>query len=131
MRKLRKLLSAVLAVVFVGSVGMVLWNILQYSAGQQTYDQAQQIAFQEPAPETITGPLAEVPEQTVPLSPGAESQQASSLPMDEAALFLREVNVLGLRQVNPDVLGWIYIPDTNISYPLMQTDDRDEYLEKA
>ena len=33
-----------------------------------------------------------------------------------------------LRQTNPDVLGWITIPDTVISYPLMKAADNQEYL---
>lgn len=115
--KLRKLVSIILAVVFVSGVGMMLWQILQYSAGQQSQDQAQQIAFAE------TTPSAQIPEQTVPLSDGEEQ-----LPMDEAARFLTQINIWGLRQINPDVLGWLYIPDTIISYPVMQTDSRDGYL---
>ena len=33
-----------------------------------------------------------------------------------------------LKEFNPDVVAWICIPDTNISYPVLQGKDNDEYL---
>lgn len=32
--------------------------------------------------------------------------------------------------VNPEVAGWIYIPDTPIDYPIVQTGDNDKYLHR-
>ena len=36
-----------------------------------------------------------------------------------------------LRQVNPDIIGWIWIPDTRINFPLVQGEDNDMYLHTA
>lgn len=33
-----------------------------------------------------------------------------------------------MRKINADVTGWLYIPSTNISYPLMLCDDNEYYL---
>ena len=33
-----------------------------------------------------------------------------------------------LQKVNEDVMGWIYIPDTDISYPILRSKDNKEYL---
>lgn len=34
----------------------------------------------------------------------------------------------GLQETYPDAIGWIYIPDTNINYPIMQGEDNHFYL---
>ena len=36
-----------------------------------------------------------------------------------------------LTKINPEIFGWLYIPDTNIDYPLLQSNERDDfYLHK-
>ncbi len=39
-----------------------------------------------------------------------------------------EVDLAGLREVNKDVIGWIYIPDTNVNFPLLQGKSNKQYL---
>ena len=36
-----------------------------------------------------------------------------------------------LRAMNPDIVAWIYVPDSPINYPVVQGDDNEEYLHKA
>ncbi len=38
------------------------------------------------------------------------------------------VNMDALREINSEAVGWIHVPQCNISYPLAQTTDNDKYL---
>ena len=37
-------------------------------------------------------------------------------------------DIKGIQQKNPDVIGWIWIPDTSINYPILQGKDNQRYL---
>lgn len=43
-------------------------------------------------------------------------------------LFRRKINFSYLQQVNPDIRGWIYIPDTGIDYPILTGKNDETYL---
>lgn len=51
----------------------------------------------------------------------AEADETDSLTVDLAAL----------KAVNPEVVGWLLINDTEISYPVVQGPDNDKYLKIA
>lgn len=40
----------------------------------------------------------------------------------------KHIDLAKLRRINPDAIGWLYIPDTEIDYPVVQTDNPDYYL---
>lgn len=40
-------------------------------------------------------------------------------------------SAVSLNNAYPDALGWLYIPDTVISYPVLQSDDNEYYLSHA
>ena len=50
-------------------------------------------------------------------------------PSDPAAATLAdfEINWDALREANPDVVGWVYVPDTKISYPIVHRDGDDSH----
>jgi sortase B len=45
-------------------------------------------------------------------------------PLDDA------IDILRLRELNSDIVGWIRIPDTDIDYPILQGSDNDYYLSR-
>lgn len=40
----------------------------------------------------------------------------------------RTIDFEALHQVNPEIVGWLYIPGTNVDYPVTQTDNDSFYL---
>lgn len=41
-----------------------------------------------------------------------------------------EIDFEALQKINPDIIGWIYIPGTKTNYPILLGDDNNEYLHK-
>ena len=52
-------------------------------------------------------------------------------PLEEHALYLEHLDLHELRKTNPDVLGWISIPGTQLDYPLLQGEDNQYYLKRT
>lgn len=42
--------------------------------------------------------------------------------------FLRKIDFDQLQSLNPDVIGWLYIPDSSVDYPILQGEQDDTYL---
>ena len=47
---------------------------------------------------------------------------------DEEEGFTGDIDWTKLREINSDVVGWLYLEDSNIDYPIVQSRDNDEYL---
>lgn len=45
--------------------------------------------------------------------------------------YVSPINFEELAEINPDVVGWIKIPGTNVNYPIVQAADNDMYLHKS
>ena len=124
MKKLRLLLIAALALVLAVSVGMLIRQNIQYREGEEAYAEAEalvelpdlsQLSRPEPVPEEAPSEEEIAPEeQPVYVDPYADA--------------LRNMDFSALREVNSDVLGWILIPGTAVSYPVVQGTDNDYYL---
>lgn len=42
-----------------------------------------------------------------------------------------DVDVASLQEINPDVIGWIYVEGTDISYPILYSGDDEKYLRRT
>jgi len=106
-KTLIKVLLIVLILVFLASGGALLWKQLDYWNGEKNYDQASTTANLE-----------------LPADPAPEAQ-------DPYRTAMEEIDLTALQAVNPDVVGWIMVPETDISYPLLQADDNSYYLNRT
>lgn len=116
MRKIfDRALTAALVLVLIVTLGSMITKQLNYRRGERDYAQAQEIAK---VPE-----LPAISARTAP----AVSEEASGC-SDEILDALAEIDVGALREINEDVIGWICIPETELSYPLLQGRDNTYYL---
>jgi sortase B len=129
---MKAVLTAVLAVVFAVGLFMMIRQMTAYGQG----DQSSQNALDTVLSGGTTAPSTTAPQTTQPESTGPEDTAPpettepyySAAPLDEAAQYLQQMNIPALQEVNGDVQGWIYIPDTKITYPLLQGKDNQQYL---
>lgn len=56
-----------------------------------------------------------------------QPEQKKEVVVEEGYPFI-DVDFKSLKEINPDVIGWIRIPDTIINYPIMHGEDNDEYI---
>ena len=128
----RRVLTAVLTLVLLGSLAGMGYRQLQYREGEKVYQEAEELV-QLPDLETIeTVPVEEKPvEQQPAASESAAAEEPAPVYIDPYAQALADMDFVALREQNTDVLGWIVIPNTKVSYPLVQGEDNDYYLNHA
>ena len=98
---------------------MLLRQWREYQEGQEIYALAEEIA------ESV--PKAEESERPDELEEPVETPEMPEVTEEP----LQNISVEALREKSSDVVGWIEIPDTDLSYPLMQGKDNDYYLNHA
>lgn len=118
--KNRNILRMILLAVFFVSTGLLLLQLRDNAGGTQSYDAALAIATSQTKEEAV--PPAETEEAV------RDEWVPAQITGDEHLEAMKEIDIAALQAVNPDVLGWIRIPDSNIDYPIVQGEDNDFYL---
>lgn len=120
-RKVRMMLLAVVGSIFLLSFVMVLRYVVEMRAGEMQ-------------DEALTQMLVEtVPQETEPQSePTEETAQEETAPIETVPPIVAPIQVdfEALLAENPDVVGWLYCPDTKINYPVVQAEDNEYYLHR-
>lgn len=132
---IRRGLTAALAAVFAVSVAMLGLQAWQNRVSEEADAEAAELVKLPELPELPQGSaVSRAPESAAPgeESPGVEEPPSATEPVpvqeDPYAQALREMDFAALQEVNPDVVGWLVIPETGISYPLLQGETNNTYL---
>lgn len=139
--KMRKILTVLLAAVFVVSTALLIAHGFDTEAADESYLQAQQIAGlageSDGAEKTVSMEETEPPilgpapaDKAAPLETAPRTMWVPApVEEDEFMKKLEGTNLDALREVNPNVVGWLFIPNTKINYPVVQGMDNQHYLE--
>ncbi len=116
MKKKILIVVILLLVVILAISAWKVWEIAsEYIKGAKVYSRVESYVS---IPEKLLQPDAPKPDPNMEMEP-----------VEEGPLF-PEVDFEALWEQNPDVVGWIYIPDTKINYPILQGKDNDQYLKR-
>lgn len=100
------------AVLFIVGAYRIHQQLQEYSKGTSSYTDMEQYVS-----------LPEDPEDS-------EGEQQSGTQSEETVSDISwpEVDFAELSEINPDIVAWIYIEDTEINYPVVQGSDNQYYL---
>lgn len=128
-RSMRRRLFKIVAfsfflVLFLLSSTMVLKTVIERSKAKSGYSELQALVRQE--------------EYESKMEPAITNETALNIAMKPEVVDAKESNLIQrqktsmdfstLKEINPDIIGWIRAEGTNIDYPIAQTDNNDYYL---
>lgn len=113
-KRLRNILIILFAILLLFSAWKLLSMLREYKQGQDSY-----VSLEEY--------ITTVEESTPSLFRPAEMMETDAQETDDTVW--PEVDFAKLLEINTDIIGWIYIEGTNISYPVVKSDDNEYYLD--
>lgn len=117
-KKLYRALTALLAAALAVCAVVIVRSELDSRAGQRSYEEAARVAGLAPPP--ASRPAG-----------GGDAAEEADAPEEDHLAALAEVDLAALREMNPEVVGWLDIPGTGISYPVVQGGDNRYYLRRT
>lgn len=129
--RMRKLLTVALTMVFAVSTALFIIRTFNSAEAADSYEAAEAIAARPRVTEAVEPTASEqagpIPTEPVPTEPHKEWVIAP-VEEDESMKKLKEINLEALREKSPDVVGWLFVPNTRINYPIVQGTDNQYYL---
>lgn len=110
-KKIRIILIIVLTAVLLFCVFQLIRMTSEYKKGQDSYTTLEQYVAAPGSKPSIFRP-----------------EKENEVPVQSEDTVWPEVDFAKLKGINEDIVGWIYIEDTDISYPVVKSDDNSYYL---
>ena len=126
-KNIYKILCIILLIILI--VVLVMWghSTLVEKSAAKTYEKLQE-SVNSDASDTKTQ-ASETAQQSTQVSENAGDTETDSH-KEQYDIPQKNLDWEELEAVNPDIYAWIYIPNTNIDYPVLQrSGDNDYYLE--
>lgn len=121
-KKLRTVLTVLLCAVLVYSVARIVLIQREYRRSAAIYEESRLAHFrvEKAVPQGRLFAAFPVPGESAP----PEETEEEPFPSAHADLE-------GLVKINPEVVGWLWVEGTEISYPLVQAGDNQKYLDTS
>ena len=130
--RIRKILTVVLAAVFVVSTALFIGRGFNAAEAADSYREAEAIAARPQQSPSVEEAVIQAPEEPVSAEPVSEQTATVwvAAPVEEDAHMkkLKDINLDALREKSPNVVGWLFVPNTRINYPIVQGGDNQHYL---
>lgn len=117
---MKKVLLIITAIIFMAAFAfggyMLYRGINEYAQGDTLYDDITCfVKIPNPYPSVTPSPRPSESESKVKNS-------------EDSHIAWPEVDFNALHEINSDIVGWLFCEDTEINYPVVQTDDNNYYL---
>jgi sortase B len=123
--RLMVIMAAVAVFLYSGSQ-LLTYFLDNYLNAKEQKDLIDQAVVVLPSQTTPDQPELQVGSQDI-----ADETEPSSVPTEPVETAPIYVDFETLKAQNEDIVGWIYCPDTNINYPIVQGESNQEYLRRS
>ncbi|MFU7514528.1 class B sortase [Clostridium sp. HCS.1] len=103
---IRKIVSLILLIIFIFSTYNLYKIFNEYKKNKDVYNDISEIVVNK------------------------EKETKEDVDSNINNIFIGSKEYVELKAINEDYLFWLYIPDTNINYPVVKADNNEEYLYK-
>lgn len=125
MSKLEKVIIVIASLAALTAAFMIFKTARDYKAASDEYDSLRQYASEEVSATETAEKVSDI--KPIELEEGEKRKELKSNENREDFPEM-EVDFKALREKNPDTVGWLYVGSCGISYPIVQGEDNDYYM---
>ena len=125
MSKLEKVIIVIASLAALTAAFMIFKTARDYKAASDEYDSLRQYASEEVSTTDTAEKVSDI--KPIELEEAEERKELKSNENREDFPDM-EVDFKALREKNPDTVGWLYVGSCGISYPIVQGEDNDYYM---